>query len=405
MLKKQAAVLFVALCFLAGAAWAADETKVAVQAVKIEASSRVNDGVRQAWQSLYKAKYTPDEENCYFDYGPGGMRNLACYLVSVIKYQDLVSWAGMAPFKSGPHTATALDLHNPYDFGRYNPEFIRWMADNLIPAEKDESFRWVTQPVYNKLFRDTARAYYLAWVEAKSKAGWLDREARRLEEDINNEVLDEYWFLQYEPLAEAQIEQLFNGDYYFMNVGACASAFWIRRHTDGTDEEFAKGLTRLLKTYDGQFLDSAAKAAGPGQESLPSGAEINFNVGDPLLLKFLEGLGQAAVDHKWDIVLTHFDPQNFQAQTNMGLSKPQYLEEGLGLGFVNNSLIPAPGDDTPYARLNSIRAVRFNESIKAGPDSLSITGEVVLFNGETRQLVIFIRKTVTGTYLIEPGVG
>jgi hypothetical protein len=40
--------------------------------------------------------------------------------------------------------------------------------------------------------------------------------------------------------------------------------------------------------------------------------------------------------HDWIAVLTFFDEENYETQRSIGISMPQYLEEGFGLGMVNN---------------------------------------------------------------------
>jgi hypothetical protein len=67
-----------------------------------------------------------------------GVRGLACTAAQVRAPGTLVALAPAAPFRSGPHVATAesvaLDLRADRAFGRYDPLFVRWIGDAAIPA-------------------------------------------------------------------------------------------------------------------------------------------------------------------------------------------------------------------------------------------------------------------------------
>ena len=140
----------------------------------------VEDSVKKAWMDIYQASFDPDRPGCPFDYGPKGMRNLYCYLVSNFPYQKLVALSGLEPFVKGPHTSAELDLDNTGDFGHYNPKFVTWMKDHLIPADRDDKFKWATEPIYARYLQKTARAYCLAYEIVFSNPELLKQEEKKV---------------------------------------------------------------------------------------------------------------------------------------------------------------------------------------------------------------------------------
>jgi hypothetical protein len=214
-------------------------------------------------------------------------------------------------------------------------------------------------------------------------------------------------------------EKQFGGDFYWGNVTACAAGFWIRRSIDQTDGMFLNGLEKLLKTYDPDFISTQAKTLVqfPSPQPAPSGtaasapktsaqSHVAFETTDRMLQRFLEDLAAAMEGHDWERTLTLFDPANYQEQKNMGIDAPQYIAEGLGLGFADNHLIPKPGDATPWARLNGIGQVRFTQLSPPDAEGLvQVHGLVTLFDGSQKKMVLYLAKTPTGAYMMKPPVG
>ncbi|MFH1092252.1 MAG: hypothetical protein V1742_11860 [Pseudomonadota bacterium] len=389
------------------------------------------EAIKAAWKDMYTAKFDKQNKDCEFDYGPDGMKNIYCYLSSVISYQKLVSLSGLNPFVKGPHTKEELNLYSTDSFGHYNKEFVAWLADNLIPGAADEKLRWITTPVFNKYFKNTARIYYLAYQKLNSDKDFLEKEVKEFSAALDGQNLDQYWFTKYYDFLEEEAYQKHYGpDAYLKNVVGCAVAFWIRRQVDGTAEEFFRGLTKLIKTYDAGFLTAAAvikpakppvappavspPAVGPPAVLPPAVAtkppaafepvpaptpkkrtaadRIRLQVSDKNLLRFLDQLTYFLEEHEWDAVLTFFSPDNYAGQTKLGMGKMQYLAEGLGLG-------------TGF-RLDSIKTVEL--AVMEGPDQIgliTIRGNVTLEGGDKKGVTLFLRRLSTGAYLLEPPVG
>lgn len=391
--------LWVFLIFSAMLLWS-----FAAQAAETSTSG---ESIQDRWKALYQATFSEGEPGCEFDYGPQGMRNVYCYVVSEFRYEQLVKLAPVPPFLSGPHTPEKLNLKAPYQFGHYNPEFVQWMEQNLIPDLSDQNFRWVIEPVYNRLFRDTARIYYLTHLKLSQDPSFLQKEVEAFKKGLAEQKLDTWWAFQYsEYLDQSVYPKYFGNDLYFMNVTSCAVAFWIRREVDGTRPQFAHALETLVNRFDSTFQQAVTNEPAKTDQPRPREARIKVKTNDRMLGRFLDSLTQAVEKHDWDLVLTMFDPENFTGQKQMGIGEPQYIEEGLGLGMVGNNLVPRPGDGSGYAKLNAIESI---EIIKLNPPdaggTMEVDGRVTLFDGSTRKVTLYLVRTPTGGYIMSPPVG
>jgi energy-coupling factor transporter ATP-binding protein EcfA2 len=206
--------------------------------------------------------------------GPRTLYAHARTLMDLEKMKSLV--APMPIFLSGPH-GSKLEFYS-FDFGRYNPEFVRWAVDHLVPAASDPAFRAQTAPVYQKHLKEAARIYYFAYshVEkhapevAELRAKYLEsvREFRGKTPDQNSLLSGPGAILQ-DSFADTFADDLTkeeatkNGrtqrSYRWMTDQAwydadTAIGFWIRRQIDGTAPDFFAGLKKLLETYDADFL-------------------------------------------------------------------------------------------------------------------------------------------------------
>jgi hypothetical protein len=302
------AVAIVLLLAVAGLAWSAYQSKQkAVAAQQLAESEKqkavaaqertVREMIEASWKAgLYlrneKANALSDPkaeakriEMVYAATGSSipGSRWLYAHLKTLMDLQKMKSLAPMPIFLSGPHDKDFT--YRSYDFGHYNPEFVRWAVDNLIPAASDSAFRKATAPVYEKQLKEVARVYYLAYFDvekreaeaAATQAKYLDtvrayREKPYTADDPSDpgEILKAFSdaFANVFPmeanasfgdgrLAAAKLSYRWispEGQY----IASAAPSFWIRRRIDGTAPEFFGGLKKLLETYDPAFLKDQA---------------------------------------------------------------------------------------------------------------------------------------------------
>jgi len=216
--------------------------------------------VRHVWTGLGTLPNAcPDE----YDYFPsGGMRIFACHLFSACSYDTLVQLFGRSIFLSGPHTTTQLSLNSSSEFGHYDPEFVRWMRENFIPASKDETFRKQTQGIYDSYVQPKALLFDATYRKAAANPECWRREVERYKALLQSGQLPEYdyerfFFFMNEGFcshADSGFDYFYDNGFdggYDGNVVKTSTAFWIRRSVDGTADEFYRGLQELRLTYEG----------------------------------------------------------------------------------------------------------------------------------------------------------
>jgi len=185
------------------------------------------DWVRDVWQHLdlaiekaQKQKLCPGEM--------GDWPGVYCYVKGVVNYGLLRKFAKLPVFTEGPHSDTQLNLKANNAFGYYQKDFVKWLINHLIPT--DEALQRSTQPLYERYFQKLARTFYEVY------------EKFQAEPDSLRKAKEVY-------LAQDRTSLL-------ESLTGRVTAFWIRRAIDGTEQEWGKGLRRLLETYDPVFLTS-----------------------------------------------------------------------------------------------------------------------------------------------------
>ncbi len=149
------------------------------------------------------------------------------------------------PFVSGPHSWADWVLWSE-DFGRYDPAFVRWGEEKLIP-NRDDALRLLTQTLYDKGIWRQARIHALA-LAALARVPELRARVAATYDTVSvergaylEEALDTVSALVgYREEGEPR-------DVVF------AAGFWIRRDLDGTTPDFQRALGKLLSAYDPDF--------------------------------------------------------------------------------------------------------------------------------------------------------
>ena len=185
---------------------------------------------------------------------------------------DLPKISNVSPlpiFISGPHD-TEYNFRSSTEFAYYNPEFIEWAKDNLIPAKEDSNLKKLTQPVYNQYLKIMSRYYYMSYVYLKNnpetKQTLTNEYLQFIEEQKNGTSKvsspQEIFRSTADHLASGGLGYSISGsmyqwsdgslDWYFANV---SPSFWVRRSINGNDERFFEVLKTLIETYDESFLN------------------------------------------------------------------------------------------------------------------------------------------------------
>ena len=125
---------------------------------------------------------------------------------------------------------------------------------------------------------------------------------------------------------------------------------------------------------------------------------------DSKLVMFLNSFLDAVEEHRWNDVMNYFDETNYQIQHESGIEQPQFIEEGMGLGMVDNHLVDRPKDQSDFHRLNGIVAITLEKLTRDG-NSVTIMGKVKLFDKSTRKVTLYLTRKDSGDYIITPAVG
>lgn len=205
-----------------------------------------------------------------------GVRGLACAAAAARPPDALVAEAGVAPFTSGPHAATAtavqFDLTDERDFGRYDPAFVRWVVANGIPDAEDAAVRALTQPVYDRRLRRLVRLYWLTHADMaadgfpeQAPAGILADYAAFLDGGPIPAGAEGYEggfsVFAFTDLSEGLLPRVGAGaanEWEVKYEANTAYGFWLRRRADGTAALWHDGLRRLLALYDADWLAANA---------------------------------------------------------------------------------------------------------------------------------------------------
>jgi hypothetical protein len=198
-------------------------------------------------------------------------------------------------FRSGPHGHDTLKLDDPGDFGHYDPAFVRWLKDTVVPARDDE-FRKRSQPMFDSAATPLVTSFWQVRDKIRADRPCFDREAAAYSAALASHTLPrdyhERWFYFLNPrfcaheAAAARHEKagarpssaLPEPDLSWYsargldgggegNVTKTVTGFWIRRSLDGTFDAFSALLDKVVASYAPEL----AKDSAP-QLTVPPGA-------------------------------------------------------------------------------------------------------------------------------------
>ena len=150
-------------------------------------------------------------------------------------------------------------------FGYYNPAWVRWSTQHLIPYKGDEVHGETFGIIYKKVFSRFFRLMSESYVFSRMK---LDL-AKERQEYLKAMAMKEFDALTY-------LERKFGGalgDYFLERNGTrftpdMAIGFWIRRAADGSDADFWDGLQSIMRQFDKDWFEKLVKDL-PAPSALP----------------------------------------------------------------------------------------------------------------------------------------
>ena len=215
-----------------------------------------------------------------------GFRYLYCSIRSVISFDKVQAISGLNIFlPGGPHDNKELDFNDPTRFGHYNPEFLDWVENRIVPDRTDAWFKGVTQLVYDAQIGPMARALYhsheILFATPERYQAFEARYQAVKQDYLQKLKLRQTNESRFEdgggPFAVADIQARYQkhiadkakdaggdlgedvrwladylatdkgDDWYLANT---AGGFWIRRAIDGTEPQIFRLVTKLLQTFE-----------------------------------------------------------------------------------------------------------------------------------------------------------
>jgi hypothetical protein len=172
----------------------------------------------------------------------------------------------MSLWTKGPHKKISeMNLTNPYEFGYYNPSFLRklYIDMNDYIRMKTELFGF-NEKVYLNYFMKYCRVFYSVYRKLHSDTTYFSRQVERYKllyesNRIDPYYLEKYYFFMQSDYAEGGFDNqadLSAMDYdanYHPELVKIATGFWIRRNIDQTDNYFFLILNNLVELYDHDF--------------------------------------------------------------------------------------------------------------------------------------------------------
>lgn len=239
----------------------------------------------------------PDGYDC--SSGAFGFRHLYCSVRNVISFQKMQSISGLNVFRSGPH-GRELNLHDQYQFGHYDPVFLTWLAEYIVPraTADDRWFKPMTQQVYAAYLGPMAKALYrtheilfaspekfkafeadygrLKQLHLDSRGGIgsfrtdpvsfarikADYE-QRIKQPVDQRTKDQWGEVSNGVFLENQF--LWLSDYQLRAwspnhcceswyLASAAAGFWVRRSIDGTEGQVFELVKTLLQAFEPDAL-------------------------------------------------------------------------------------------------------------------------------------------------------
>jgi hypothetical protein len=123
---------------------------------------------------------------------------------------------------------------------------------------------------------------------------------------------------------------------------------------------------------------------------------------DAVYSAFLKNFKTDVESHNWNKVMVYFDSENFKSQQRLGIDTSQYIQEGLGLNFVNNIIKKKIKDKSVYSRINNIKDITFDSYRNSTGDLIEIFGNVSTYDNEELYIRIDCKKNDKQIVIIPP---
>lgn len=152
-------------------------------------------------------------------------------------------------FIRGPH-AGDMDFNSTTSFGYYNPRFIEKAHQAIDDALRNPMFKKVAKPLYEKHLKSMAHTYQDAYSYVQKQDAMRSKLindyllAMASPEGVTDGSLQESFRDYAETLEKEQKADIYEA--------FTAPSFWVRRHIDGTADDFSNLLNMVVGHMEGE---------------------------------------------------------------------------------------------------------------------------------------------------------
>lgn len=199
--------------------------------------------IKKAISNLDKSANVLENE---FDYWPEcGLRITASHLFSLISLRTVNRMLPCNLYLDSPHYYNRWDFNNPWTFGYYNPEAIKYLNQMATTIVADKKFVESTKPLVDKNLKRQMFILKSLYDALNNPDICPDKDA------VLQEMLTNSGYYWEEGPAMSFMDQidLEDGSYVWSNTGNMFLYWWARRSADGTMDLFHEGLETIYNAY------------------------------------------------------------------------------------------------------------------------------------------------------------
>lgn len=206
-----------------------------------------NDAVEMIQNAISNLDNSRNVLEYEYDYWPnGGLRITGSHLFSVLSLRTLNRILPCDLYLSGPHHYNAWELNVSYDYGRYNPEAVKYLNKLSSKIVADKKFVEKTQPIVDKYLKEllfTMMALYdgldnkdLCSDKQEILANSMECEGHTYGNTIAGQFIEE-------------LTRVDDGAHDFCYEIEMCLYWWARRNSDDTMDLFHDGLKTIYDAY------------------------------------------------------------------------------------------------------------------------------------------------------------
>lgn len=258
-MRKKITLSLCAFILLAGAAWKAYDAFIPslYRATIMQVPYEYMFSQSGPEVTLFQQSFTSFEGGFKGLFLYSGMKTAMEESMEDIEYSEdfydlsvLSDYAGLPAFTDGK---TELNDYMSDDFLHYNPDFVYWAFENLVPNPEETLDGYSYQSLYDivgsRFIRLLAETYILL--------GYRDEDIGYYRDGIEEGDFDAWLFTEDREFIFRDLNARYSPEGADSPLTAnMAYTWWIRRNIDGSSYAFWDGISDILQTYDPEFYEN-----------------------------------------------------------------------------------------------------------------------------------------------------